>query len=139
MAGKPPTQLSLGLRLRVFHDLSEGRPLSSLVDSMPDDEEVVALQRFVWDRTVELGLGSLGDRFSRRDITARMVPTREYLRQNNCTRKIYTCKATQCIRIHPECARRKIKGQLDAMAEAAGEYVRLARSRAKAPRRPRLP
>jgi len=122
----------------VFHDLCEGRPLSGLVDSLPDDNEVVALQRFVWDRTVELGLGSLGDRFSRRDITARMVPTREYLRQNNCTRKIYTCKATQCIRIHPECARRKIKGQLDAMAEAAGEYVRLARARTEGLRRPRL-
>jgi len=133
------TTLSLGFRLRVFHDLTEGRPLSEFVDAIPDDDQVVALQKFVWDRTVELGLESLGDRFSRRDITARMVPTREYLRQNNCTRKVYTCKATQCIRIHPECARRKMKGQLDAMAEAAGEYVRLAKARAvKSPRR-RLP
>lgn len=112
-----------GFKLLALHLLFSGRPLSALVDQL-DDHQVVALQRFVWDMTVEFGIKAQGNAFSHQDITRRMVPSAVYQKEHGCTEPTFTCKASHCIRQHRECARRKLKGQLDVMAALVQEYVK---------------
>ncbi|MGQ9560193.1 MAG: hypothetical protein ACUVTG_08515 [Candidatus Oleimicrobiaceae bacterium] len=120
---KNNNSLPEGVKLLALHLLFSGRPLSALVDQL-DDHQVVALQRFVWDTTVEFGIKAQGNAFSHQDITRRMVPSAVYQKEQGCTEPTFTCKASHCIRHHRECARRKLKGQLDVMAALVQEYVK---------------
>ena len=124
------SELTLGLRLRALRNLLSGSPLSGLVDELTDDA-VVELQRFAWNRAVEVGLRLNGRNFSRSSITRWMEPTRSYMERRGCTERLYRCKASQCIRFHPDCARDKLKGQLDAVARATGQWVLQARRNAR--------
>jgi len=114
---KEESGLRLATRVEVIRRLFLGLPFDSLVDGLSVDE-VVHLQRFVWNETVEIGLRMRGPRFTRKDITSKMISTPAYQRQQNCSEPAYYCKATLCIHTHPDCARNKIKGQLRAMSEA---------------------
>ncbi|MCR4439839.1 MAG: hypothetical protein QHJ34_10765 [bacterium] len=112
-----------GIKLLTLHLLFNGRALSPLVDQL-DDHQVVALQRFVWDTTVEFGIKAKGKAFSHQDITRRMVPSAVYQKEQGCTEPSFACKASHCIRQHRECARRKLKGQLDVIAALVKEYLK---------------
>ena len=113
--------LRLATKVEVLRRLLFSLPLDALVDGLSVDE-VVHLQRFVWNETVEIGLRMRGADFSRRDITSRMMSTAAYQRQQNCSEPAYYCKATLCIHTHPDCARNKIKMQLRAMGQAVQEW-----------------
>ncbi len=114
--------LSEGIKVLALHLLFNGRKLGALVDQL-SDEQVVALQRFIWDTTVELGIKAKGKAFSHHEITQRMVPSALYQKEQGCTEPSFACKASHCIRVHRDCARRKLKGQLDAMAALVRDYV----------------
>jgi|YNPNPStandDraft_1061719.scaffolds.fasta_scaffold71123_2 hypothetical protein len=115
--------LTEGIKLLTLHLLFNGRPLSTLVDQL-DDQQVVALQRFVWDTAVEFGIKARGKAFSHQEITRRMVPSAVYQKEQGCTEPTFACKASHCIRQHRDCARRKLKGQLDVMAALVQEYLK---------------
>lgn len=117
--------LSEGMKLLALHLLLNGRTLSTLVDKL-DDGQVIALQRFLWDTTVEFGIRAKGKAFSHRDITQRMVPSAVYQKEQGCAEPTFACKASHCIRVHRDCARRKLKGQLDAMAALIRDYLHAA-------------
>lgn len=109
-------------KLQILYNLFNHKPLDEMIDSMTN-QEVVALQKFVWDKTVEFGLKTRGKDFDKTEITGRMVPTPIYQRQQGCTERIYNCKGTTCIYSNPNCARKKIKGQVQVMGDVIAEYL----------------
>ncbi len=119
---KRDTGLRLVTRVEVISRLFSGEPFDDLVDMLSVDE-VVHLQKFVWNKTVEIGLRLKGAAFSRKDITSRMISTPSYQRQQKCSERTYYCKATLCIHSNPDCARNKIKGQLSAMQQAVQHWI----------------
>ncbi len=115
-------ELSPGQKVEAVYRLLKGIPFDDLIETL-SNEDVVALQKFLWDKTVEIGLRVKGKNFTRRDITGRMVPTPIYQREQNCSERTYFCKATLCILSNPSCARKKLKGQFQAMEEVIQEWV----------------
>ncbi len=115
-------ELSPGQKVEAVYRLLKGIPFDDLIETL-SNEDVVALQKFLWDKTVEIGLRMKGKNFTRRDITGRMVPTPIYQREQNCSERTYFCKATLCILSNPSCARKKLKGQFQAMEEVIQEWV----------------
>lgn len=116
-------ELSPAQKVEAIYRLLKSIPLDDLVDSY-SNQDVVALQKFIWDKTVEIGLRMKGKEFSRKDITSRMMPTPVYQRQQGCSERVYFCKATLCILSNPKCARKKLKGQFQAMQEVVQEWIR---------------
>ena len=80
-----------------------------------NNNEIVALQNFVWNKTVEIGLRLKGKAFSRKDITKRIISTPVYQRTQNCSERVYYCKGVMCIHSNSSCARNKISEHLLAM------------------------
>ena len=116
-------ELSPAQKVEAVYRLLKGIPFDDLVNSY-SNQDVVALQKFIWDKTVEIGLRIRGKQFNRKDITSRMIPTPIFQRQQGCSERVYFCKATLCILSNPKCARKKLQGQFQAMQEAVQEWIR---------------
>ena len=114
--------LKISTKVQVLQRLFSGREIISLVDKLGVDE-VVELQGFVWEKTVEFGIKAKGKDFSRADVTKRMIPTPEYQHIKNCKEPSFVCKGTQCIHSHPVCAIEKIKSHLKVMSDIINEYA----------------
>lgn len=115
-------ELSLAQKVEAIYRLLKGISFDDLIDSYKN-EDAVALQKFVWDKTVEIGLRMRGKDFSRKEITGRMIPTPVYQRQQGCSERIYYCKATLCILSNPKCARKKLKGQFRILQDSVQEWI----------------
>jgi hypothetical protein len=98
------------------------KPFNTVMDGL-SNHEVVAIQKFIWDKTVEIGLRLKGKDFTRRDITKRMVSTPTYQRNQQCSERVYYCKGIMCIHSNSTCARNKISEHLSAMQAAVQEWL----------------
>jgi hypothetical protein len=123
MKNKPPQNgLPLSARVEVLVHLIMNKPFDNIINEL-SNEEVIALQKFVWDKTVEIGLRLKGKDFTRRDITKRMVSTPAYQRNQQCSERVYYCKGIMCIHSNSKCARNKIGNHLTAMQSAVQEWL----------------
>jgi hypothetical protein len=118
------TKLRISTKVDILQRLFSQGDIESLIDRL-DVDEVVELQRFMWEKTVEFGIKAKGKDFSRTDVTKRMIPTPEYQRMKGCTEPSFVCKGTQCIHSNPVCAIEKIKGHIRVMCDTIREYVGL--------------
>ena len=116
--------LKISTKIEVLQRLFSRGEVESLLDKLQVDE-VVELQRFMWEKTVEFGIKAKGKDFSRMDVTRRILPTPEYQQMKGCKEPIFVCKGTQCIHSNPVCAIEKIKGHIKVMSAAICEYVGL--------------
>lgn len=114
--------LTLSQKIEVLFLLFHGFKISHMLDEL-DNFNVIDLQRFMWEKTVEIGIKTHGKLFDRDEITRKMTPSAEYQRMQGCTEPLYYCKGTACINSHPNCARKKIKEHIDIMAETIWEYL----------------
>jgi hypothetical protein len=118
----PQNDLPLSARVEVLVHLIMNKPFAKIINEL-SNQEVVALQKFVWDKTVEIGLRIKGKDFTRRDITKRMVSTPTYQRNQQCSERVYYCKGIMCIHSNSTCARNKIGDHLAAMQSAVQEWL----------------
>jgi hypothetical protein len=118
----PKNDLPLSAKVEILVHLIMNKPFVKIIDEL-SNVEVVALQKFVWDKTVEIGLRLKGKDFTRRDITKRMVSTPTYQRNQKCSERVYYCKGIMCIHSNPTCARNKIGDHLTAMQSAVKEWL----------------
>jgi len=116
-------ELRISDKLEALYRLLKGISLDDLIDGMTN-QEVVALQKFVWDKTVETGVRVRGKEFDRTEITQRMIPTPVYQRQQGCAERVYYCKGTLCIHSNPNCARKKIKDHVRVMMEVIQDWMK---------------
>jgi len=114
--------LKISTKVRVLQCLFSGCNLESILDKLKI-EELLELRRFLWEKTVEFGIKAKGTNFSKSDVTKRMISVSAYQQMKNCKEPISVCKDTACIRTHPLCATEKIKGQMQVMKDAIGEYI----------------
>lgn len=114
-----------GLKLEIFHCIIEGKSVTPLLADLNVDE-VMALQNFLWEKTVEIGLKVKGKYFAREEVTSKMVGITEYQREQGCVEPESTCKGYDCIQLNSDCALRKMKGQIEIMASAIHKYFKLA-------------
>ncbi|NOZ60923.1 MAG: hypothetical protein GXO74_04510 [Calditrichaeota bacterium] len=126
MFGQTKETLRPGEKLDILYCLFRGDNIEQLIDKL-DNDSVVALQKFVWETTAEFGIIARRKNFSRREITRKMTPTPQYQKSRGCNQHTYQCKATECIRYNPECAREKIKEHVKVMAETLQEYIKIER------------
>lgn len=109
-------------RVELLFHLFHGNKISALIDRL-DNRAVAALQKFMWEKTVEFGIICRGKHFDRKEVTRRMTPTPGYQQQQECSQRAYYCKGTYCIQINPGCARKKIKEHVEVMAQVIREYI----------------
>ena len=128
--GSEYSSLPISIRLLALHMLFTNHHLSPIIEQL-DNEQSVMFQKFIWEKTIEFGIKARGKDFLRNDITSRMISSEDYQIEQNCSEPLYTCKASSCIQSNPNCARRKIKGQVDVMAEVIWEYIHVCKKREK--------
>lgn len=116
--------LRTSLKLQLLHSVLHGLPVSKLIDSL-SITDVVKSQQYLWDLTIEFGLRARSTRFSRREVTRKMIPTTQYQKKMGCTEPEYFCKACECIYVHPDCAIQKVKLHAEVMAESIREYIKI--------------
>lgn len=114
--------LKLSERVEILYNLFHGNKISPLIDQL-ENQAVVELQKFMWEKTVEFGIMSLGKQFDRKEVTRKMTPTPTYQKQKGCSGNPYHCKGSYCINSNPNCARDKIKEHVDVMAESIWEFI----------------
>lgn len=114
-----------GLKLEIFHCIIEGKKVAPLLDGLKIDE-IMALQNFMWEKTVEIGLKVKGKYFTREEVTSKMVGIADYQKRQGCLESENICKGYECIQLHSECAQRKMKDQIEVMATAIHKYFKLA-------------
>ena len=119
---EPVLKTSTGIQ--VLQRLFNNEAVESIVDKL-ETEEVIELQHFMWEKTVEFGIKAKGKKFSRTEITEKMIPSSKYQEMKNCKEPSYICKGTQCIYSNPICAMEKIKSHIAVMSSAIREYVGL--------------
>ncbi|MCI0512123.1 hypothetical protein L0128_02820 [candidate division KSB1 bacterium] len=115
--------LKSSLKFSAIHAILSQQPLNPIIDNLTIPE-IIDFQKYVWDLTVEFGLKIRGKNFSRNDVTRNMTATAIFQIKMGCTEKIYYCKATHCIKSNPQCAIRKIKEQVEIMAEVIRDFIR---------------
>lgn len=98
------------------------KPFDEFMERL-NNNEIVALQNFVWDKTVEIGLRLKGKAFSRKDITKRIISTPVYQRTQKCSERVYYCKGVMCIHSNSSCARNKISEHLLAMQNSIQQWL----------------
>ena len=111
-------------KVDILFKLFKGEKIGDLIDKL-DNRGVIGMQNFLWETAAEFGVMCRGKNFSRKEITRKMTPTNKYQQKQGCTERIYYCKGTQCIQINPDCAWKKIKEQLNIIAESVQEYIRI--------------
>lgn len=114
--------LPLSSRTEALIFLIMNKPFDEFMDRL-NNNEIVALQNFVWDKTVEIGLRLKGKAFSRKDITKRIVSTPVYQRTHKCSERVYYCKGVMCIHSNSSCARNKISEHLLAMQNSIQQWL----------------
>ena len=122
MENSKDPELKISTKLQILQRLFKNEEIESIIDKL-EIAEVVELQRFIWEKTVEFGIITNGKKFSRTDITRRMVPTSQYQEMKNCKEPSFVCKGTQCIHSNPICAIEKIKSHVTIMSAAMRDYV----------------
>lgn len=120
--------LKLGDRVKILYHLFHNQKISELIDDL-DNRDVVAFQKYVWEKTVEFGIITRGKNFDRKEVTRKMTPTPNYQRQQGCSERTYYCKGTHCIHSNPNCARKKIKEHVEVMSSAIQEYIHIERQK----------
>ena len=75
--------LRTSLKLQLLHSVLHGLPVSELIDSLAI-ADVVKSQQYLWDLTIEFGLRARSTRFSRREVTRKMLPTTQYQKKRVC-------------------------------------------------------
>lgn len=118
---KPPS-LRISTKIQVLQCLFSGCDLELILGKL-EIEELLELQRFLWEKTVEFGIKAKGANFAKADVTKRMISVSAYQQMKNCKEAISVCKETACIRKHPSCATEKVKGHIQVMKDAIGEYI----------------
>ncbi|MBC8182670.1 hypothetical protein H8E88_16340 [candidate division KSB1 bacterium] len=115
-------------KVNILWKLFKDEKVGDLVDSF-DTRGVIGLQNFLWETAAEFGVICRGKNFSSNEITRKMTSTSKYQEKQGCTERAYYCKGTQCILSNPECARKKIKEQVNIIAESMQEYIRIERNK----------
>jgi hypothetical protein len=123
--------LKLSDQLDILCQLFRGEKIGYLIDKY-DNHCISGFQKFLWEKTVEFGLACRGKNFDRKEVTRKMIPTSVFQAKQRCTQSAYNCKGTQCIYSNPKCARKKIKGHVEVMAESIWEYIRIVKRRESA-------
>lgn len=111
-------------KMDILYRLSNGEKVGHLIDEM-DNQSVIGLQKFIWEKTAEFGIICHRKNFTRKSITRKMTPTPKYQQRQNCNERVYNCKGTQCIHSNSKCARQKIREHVDVMAESIHECIRI--------------
>jgi len=115
-------------KVDILCKILKGEKVDHFVDKF-DTRGVIGLQHFLWETAAEFGVICRGRNFSRKEITRKMTPTNKYQQKQDCTERAYYCKGTQCIISNPECARKKIKEQINIITESVQEYIRIERNK----------
>ncbi len=85
-------------------------------------QQLVTLQKFLWDKIFEISSNLLGRHIEPYYITDRMEPPANYMRRVGCQEREDYCIANICFGSNPMCAADKIRGELEVMRQIIEEF-----------------
>ncbi len=116
--------LKASIKLEILRRLFSGTPIIPLVEEF-DARELIEARQFIWEKTIEFGIQTRGQAFSRDDVTKRMRPISWYQKEKDCKEPAQKCRATDCFYTNPDCAFSMAKDQIEAMRSALTEYLNI--------------
>jgi hypothetical protein len=109
-------ELTFSQRLEIVVSILNRQPLQPVLDKL-STPQLVQAHNFLWDKMVEFHVKTQQHEFRREDVTRKMISSAKYQHQQNCDLRLDYCKGVECIWSNPLCAGKKVKLNMDVMAE----------------------
>lgn len=109
-------ELTFCQRLEIIVTLMSGKSLRPVLDGL-SNAQLVQAHEFLWHKMVEWHYKTQPREFRREEVTQKMMPSRDYQKQQGCDLRLDYCKGVECIRSHPACAGNKVKNNMEVMAQ----------------------
>ncbi len=126
-----PEELTFRQRLEILVVLLSGRPLRPLLEEL-SHAQLIQAHEFLWNKMVEWHYKTQPREFRREEVTGKMMPSRDYQKQQNCDLRLDYCKGVECIRAHSACASNKVKNNMEVMAQHLHDLLHLPAARQEA-------
>lgn len=120
-------EISVGVKLQLLRHLLTGTPPESFLDNLTA-EQMIAAHQFVWEKSLEIGIQLLGEKFSQAGILKRLRTIEAYKISVDCSEPQQRCETNACIKEHPECVHRKLKMQIEELCDFAADTLQLVKS-----------
>jgi hypothetical protein len=109
-------ELTFSQRLEIVVSVLNRQPLEPVLDKLTT-AQLVQAHNFLWDRMVEFHVKTQQREFRREEVTRQMISSAKYQHQQNCDLRLDYCKGVECIWSNPICAGKKVKLNMEVMAE----------------------
>jgi hypothetical protein len=116
--------LLFSAKLDLLRALLIGANFKSMLDSL-SEQELLNAHRFVWEKTVEIGIKMRGRQFPQEELQAALRALAELVTAKDCPADAKQCNLRDCAERHPRCMREVATAQIVAMGAAAKEYLQL--------------
>ncbi|MCA9730853.1 MAG: hypothetical protein H6696_10205 [Deferribacteres bacterium] len=120
--------LNFGQKLEIIVRLINRQSLLPFFDTL-DSSELVDAHNFLWDTMLTIHSRTQSHEFRRDEVTKKMISSAQYQKMQGCDLRIDYCKGVECIWSNPECAGKKIKANLDIIAQQIMKYFNQAEIR----------
>ncbi|MDZ7371422.1 MAG: hypothetical protein ONB12_09650 [candidate division KSB1 bacterium] len=120
-------EIPIGVKLQLLRHLLTGTPPQSFLDNLTA-AQMIAAHQFIWEKTLEIGIQLLGDKFSQSAVVKRIQSIEAYKIAAGCSEPQQRCETNACLDEHPECVHRKLKLQIENLCDFAAATLQLVKS-----------
>ena len=103
-------------KLLMLRRIFSGQEIASVLDEL-DIDQIIEAKKFIWEKTLEIGIKTCGKNFDSSEITAQFTPIAAYQKQMRCNEPPQKCMGIDCFKTNPQCAIKRTRQQLTAMCE----------------------
>ncbi|NUM80523.1 hypothetical protein HUU42_06915 [bacterium] len=112
---KEAQELSRDIKKKIRRNIQDWNLVETMIQSFTPSQ-LIELEAFLWDEAMAYAETNLHQKMTREFITSRMEPTANYHRRQMCNEPLIACRANYCIHSNPECASRKLREHIHAIA-----------------------
>lgn len=112
---KESQELSRDIKKKIRRNIQDWSVIEALIQPFTPSQ-LIELEAFLWDEAMAYAETNLHQKMTREFITSRMEPTANYHRRQMCNEPLIACRANYCIHSNPECASRKLREHIRAIA-----------------------
>lgn len=114
---------SIVLKFELLHLLFTNAKMQPFIESL-DLYDLFIAHRFIWEKTIELGIKIKGKSFPQEAVTDRLRTISKERNDKNCPSLYKMCNPQECTDKHPDCARKMAIKQIMAMCAMSREFLK---------------
>ncbi len=114
--------LPYSIKLDLLRALLCGSGLQKQLETLPP-AGLLEAHRFIWEKTVEIGIKMNGRRFPQEELQAALRARSDLRVARDCPAQLKQCRLQECAERNPECMCEAAIEEILAMSAAVSEYM----------------